>query len=318
MGDLTRDIFYSYHHPREPEVLARARWTRRSRTTRRSPQDDGRGRPRAVAEHHPRQATAAAIATMAASARAEGSAGDELIEQARQSEEFEQAREQAEGAMDQLESLREQARERTRQGQPVPQELVDQIKQGVQDKRAAGSRPREIALASPGAVRQGRARSGRRRRSAGGKEAARTREHPELRSGLRRGRAALRVARAGADHRGHVGEQRDPARVAELYGRLDKDMRFKRAKRVVGGQDEIVDLKFGDDIRRILPSELALARGRGLRGRLLHALPRRRAARVRHRGRGARRARSHRPGRGRVGSMSGERNVWAKALACAC
>jgi uncharacterized protein with von Willebrand factor type A (vWA) domain len=46
--------------------------------------------------------------------------------------------------------------------------------------------------------------------------------------------------------------------VAELYGRMDKHIRFERAKRVVGGQDEIVDITLGDDLRRVVSSELAL------------------------------------------------------------
>ena len=93
-------------------------------------------------------------------------------------------------------------------------------------------------------------------------------------------------------------------------------MRFERARRVVGGQDEIVDLKLGDELRRILPSELGVLADpeteddfymRYLSGELMvydtvgeeHA------------------------GRGPVvlvgdesGSMGGQRNVWAKAIAC--
>jgi uncharacterized protein with von Willebrand factor type A (vWA) domain len=36
------------------------------------------------------------------------------------------------------------------------------------------------------------------------------------------------------------------------------DFHFRRSKRVVGGQDEIVDVKVGDELRRALMSELAL------------------------------------------------------------
>jgi hypothetical protein len=35
------------------------------------------------------------------------------------------------------------------------------------------------------------------------------------------------------------------------------DFHFKRAKRVVGGQDEIVDIETGDELRRVTPVELA-------------------------------------------------------------
>src|SRR5947209_5741230 len=46
--------------------------------------------------------------------------------------------------------------------------------------------------------------------------------------------------------------------IAERFGRFSPDMRFLRAKRVVGGNDEIVDVEFGDNLARILPHELML------------------------------------------------------------
>lgn len=103
--------------------------------------------------------------------------------------------------------------------------------------------------------------------------------------------------------------------IAELYGRMDRDMRFQRAKRVVGGADEIVDLKFGDDLRRILPTELALLADEdyeddfymkylGAELRVYDTVGEEHA------------------GRGPIiiscdesGTMRGDRNVWSKALA---
>src|SRR5947209_5160758 len=46
--------------------------------------------------------------------------------------------------------------------------------------------------------------------------------------------------------------------IAERFGRFSPDIRFLRAKRVVGGNDEIVDVEFGDNLSRILPQELML------------------------------------------------------------
>lgn len=48
--------------------------------------------------------------------------------------------------------------------------------------------------------------------------------------------------------------------VARMTGRLQRDMRQKRARRVVGGNEEIVNVTVGDDLSLILPHELATLR----------------------------------------------------------
>jgi hypothetical protein len=291
--DLTRDIFYSYHHSREPEVKSPDQVDPAVAHHAKIATHGGRGRARAGAEPHRDDATASAIATMAASRALREALEDELIDQARQSEDFEQARDSAEGAQQTLDDLREGAGA-ARAGSAGPRDLVDQIKEAVQDKRQAQAQAAQIAQSSPTPIRQAATRRHRGRRAGRARGRENAASIPSFGQGFGAGRAALRVARAGADHRGHVGEQRDPAAVAELYGRLDRDMRFKRAKRVSAARTRSLISSSGmtsDASSR--PSWRA--RGRRLRGRLLHALPRRRAARVRHRGRGARRARSHRP-----------------------
>lgn len=48
--------------------------------------------------------------------------------------------------------------------------------------------------------------------------------------------------------------------IARMTGRLTRDMRQKRARRIVGGNEEIVSVTLGDDIPLLLPHELATLR----------------------------------------------------------
>jgi uncharacterized protein with von Willebrand factor type A (vWA) domain len=103
--------------------------------------------------------------------------------------------------------------------------------------------------------------------------------------------------------------------VAELYGKMDKHIRFERAKRISGGQDEIVDVTLGDDLRRVVNSELALLSDPDTEDLFYSEyisaeLPFYTLVGEEH------------AGRGPIvlvvdesGSMSGERNIWAKAIA---
>jgi len=47
-------------------------------------------------------------------------------------------------------------------------------------------------------------------------------------------------------------------KMAELFGRFKPDVMYLRSKRAVGGNDEIVDVQFGDNLARLLPTELAM------------------------------------------------------------
>jgi uncharacterized protein with von Willebrand factor type A (vWA) domain len=105
--------------------------------------------------------------------------------------------------------------------------------------------------------------------------------------------------------------------VARMTGRLQRDMRQKRAKRVVGGNEEIVDVTLGNDIPFLLPHELA---------KLNHPLMRKDFQRRFHEGEllqyeteGTESA-----GRGPIvilidgsGSMMGMYNEWARSVALA-
>ena len=314
--DLTRDIFYSYHHPSEPEILPPERVdpavAHHAKIASKMTAEDEHAQSRNITRDNP---TAAAIATMAASRALKEALSDELVEQARQSEDFEQARQQAESAMERLESLRNEAKQLKQDGQPIPQDLVQAVQQAVKDKRASQANAADLALAAPLPFNKAAHDAVVAAVQAGAEAAEASQSMPSFDQGFGQGEPryespeqALSIAELWAN---------DPTlrAVTELYGRLDKDMRFKRAKRVVGGADEIVDLKFGDDLRRILSTELAsladddyeddfYMRYLGAEIRVFDTVGEEQA------------------GRGPVvlcvdesGSMSGESNVWAKALA---
>ena len=103
--------------------------------------------------------------------------------------------------------------------------------------------------------------------------------------------------------------------IAKMVGRMQRDIRYRRTNRVIGGREEIVDVKLGDDLPLLLPSEKV---------RLRHPLLRRDFMRryferslVQYETRGYAEA-----GRGPIivcldgsGSMGGMPNIWARALA---
>lgn len=317
-ADLTRDVFYGYHHPNEPQALSvdevdpavAAHAKINAKMLSDKDHQDARNLTRD-------NANASALATMASIRALREALETELVEQARQSEEFERARDEAESAMSELDSARETAREQHKQDGQVDPALAQQIRELVQAKHAAQQQAAQIAQQSPKAFDQA-AHDAVIAAAKAGKEAAENaaslpsfgsdgfgRDEPKYESPEQ----ALTIADMWANN---------PTlrAVAELYGRLDKHMRFQRAKRTVGGADEIVDLKFGDDLRRVLPSELAYLAdedweddffARYLAGELVVYDT----------------VGDENAGRGPIvlvgdesGSMNGERNVWMKAVAC--
>lgn len=148
--DLTRDIFYTYHHPNEPEVVDMARVDpavrHHAKIASKMIHEDDHALARNITRDDP---IPAAMATMAAVNVLKDALQDELADQARQSEDFEQARDRTEGAIEGLESLRDQARELHEQGQPIPADLKSDIHDAVLDKRSAMSKVEAIVDGTP-------------------------------------------------------------------------------------------------------------------------------------------------------------------------
>ena len=105
--------------------------------------------------------------------------------------------------------------------------------------------------------------------------------------------------------------------VARMTGRLQRDMRQKRARRVVGGNEEIVNVTLGDDLPLLLPHELATLRHPVLKRDFQRRYHERSLLQYETEGTDA-------AGRGPIvvcldgsGSMMGARNEWARSVALA-
>lgn len=106
-------------------------------------------------------------------------------------------------------------------------------------------------------------------------------------------------------------------KVAEMVGRILRDMRFKRARRITGGREEVVDIELGNHIPSILPAEKMLLMDDMteldfMRRFQEHAL-------LQYEERGSEDA-GYGPliiVRDESSSMSGQKNIWAQAVCLA-
>ena len=199
-------------------------------------------------------------------------------------------------------------------GQQIPQGLVDQIKQTVALREQDIAAAQQIAENIKPIDRRG-VEAIARAAAAGQQAAENAKNVPHFGGGLGPGEPtyespeqALSVAERWAN---------DPnlRKMAELFGRMDRDIRFKRSKRIAGGQDEIVDVEFGDNLRRVLPSELALLSDPDTEDDFLSRYCTQELLQFSTVG-------EANAGRGPIlmvvdgsGSMQGERNIWSRAVA---
>lgn len=256
--ELTRDLFYAYHHQRPPSIAdpdtldpstadhakIMSAWTAQESFSeaRNSTRDNG-------------MMTAMAVQGGIQNFRqkAEGI----LSERLRQSQEMQEKMNEARERMDELESLREKAREHREQGQQVPQNLVDRIKDAVKDKRQAQQQAAQQAQATPPQMTEELYEAIVSAAGAAAEAAAAAGNVPSFGQGFGQGEPVYESPEQALEiaEKWSKGEL---AKIAERYGRMFSDFHFKRAKRVVGGQDEIVDIETGDELRRVTPAELAL------------------------------------------------------------
>lgn len=103
--------------------------------------------------------------------------------------------------------------------------------------------------------------------------------------------------------------------IAEMVGRMQRDIRYKRTNRVIGGREEIVDVKLGDDLTWLLPHERVKLRHPLLRRDFMRRFYEKSLAQYETQGYAE-------AGRGPIimcldgsGSMSGMPNVWARSVA---
>lgn len=253
---LTRDVFASYHthdrpeivEPVDPAVELHKRILPKLTTT------DEHAQARNVTRS---DAKMAAIATMAAVDALKNALGEELQDQMREAEQYAEAAQQAAEAHDRLEALRDQARELHQQGQPIPRELVQQVKDAVHNQR--GAQQSALDAAANQTPMSAQAMAAIQAAAAAGHTAAENAANlPSFGAGIHDGEPSYESPEQALSIAEMWANNPTLRAVAERFGRFSKDIRFHRAKRVVGGNDEIVDVEFGDNLARVLPAELAL------------------------------------------------------------
>lgn len=312
-SDLTGDLFRSYHTHDTPEIVDEVDpgVELHKRIMPKLMAQDEHAESRNMTRDDP---TLAAIASMAATRHLRQTLDEELSTQVREQQEFEQAREEAREQQGNLEGMREEARAHHNAGQPVPEPLKEAIKQSVQEQRSALERCKAIQQApTPMSMGAQEAIAGAAEAGATAAEAAKG--MPSFGAGFGAGEPTYTSPEQALSIAEQWANNPDLRKMAELFGRMDRELRFKRSKRVVGGEDEIVDVTFGDNLRRVVPSELALladedweddflARYAG--GELLQFST----------------VGEENAGRGPIlivldgsGSMAGERNIWSRATA---
>lgn len=106
-------------------------------------------------------------------------------------------------------------------------------------------------------------------------------------------------------------------KVAEMVGRILRDMRFKRARRITGGREEVVDVELGDEIEVIMPSEKLLLMDELTELEFMRRYQEKALLQYSQRG-------SEDAGYGPLiicrdesGSMNGQKNIWAQAVCLA-
>lgn len=313
---LTRDYFYLHHHPKPPEILPASEVDpgvdiHRKIAEKTTALDDWAATRNVTRDN----ATLSAMAVMAAAKKELKSLlEDELVDQVRQAEEYKKHSEQAQQIQDEIGDLQADAQDLADAGKEIPDGMVAQGEQLVRDLAAAQARADRIAdnpIPFSAAAQQKIEKMAQAARGAA--EDAHGVPH------FGQGFGADEPVYESPEQALSIAEQwsNNPVLkgVAQRYGRMDPDTRFKRSKRVTGGQDEIVDLEFGDNLRRATFTELGnLVQeeilvddfyARYLAGEILQYTT----------------VGEEHAGRGPIGfvidgssSMNGERNMWARAL----
>lgn len=312
-GDLTRDVFYSYHTYDTPAITD-------------GPVDPGvelheRILPKLIHQDDHAQSRnitrgdgpTAAVATMAACNVLQEALADELLEQAQEAQEYAEQDQRGEDLQGDIDDLREQGQIYADRGQEVPGHIIDALKDAIRDKRAAQAAAAEIA-ANPTPMSSEAVAAIQRAAQAASDAAEAAGNLPSFGSGFGQGEPqytspeqALTIAELWANNP-------QLRAMAELFGRLDRDIRFQRSKRVVGGNDEIVDVEFGDNLQRVLPAELALFADDDFEDDFLARFASQELLVFSTVG-------EEHAGRGPIiivldgsGSMGGQRNIWARAI----
>jgi uncharacterized protein with von Willebrand factor type A (vWA) domain len=250
--DLLSDVFYSYHTYNHPSVRANDQ-VRRSRMlhrrileqvihsegfeqTRKNTRLDGIG---------------SALSTMHIADTVRELLEGELVEQATRAQEMAQHEESAEQAANANDQIREQVQ--SEQGGQLNGEQRQQMKANAQQRTQAQKALEELAqqqaqdpmgLDAAQAIEQAADDAKDDADAASNLPGSQTGQMKKLPPD-----EALKLAKT-------ISENENVREVLKRLGRIERDMRYQRSNRVVGGREEIVDVELGNDLTRVLPSEL--------------------------------------------------------------
>lgn len=253
--DLMHDLFVSYHGQEEPSVLPSEAVKQSREANRRVMQQvlstDDHRQTRSMTKQ---DSIASAFAAMSVRDKAieflQG-AGEELAKESQEANKLEQ---KIENADDNLNAIREQI---AQQGEPATDEQKEAMAKQAKRKSNASQDLAKLAAKmqdTPHTVEHAKVLNEAAKE---GKEAAEIMQSlPGMGRGTKERMApddALRLAQMFRDN---------PilAEVAKLLGRMLRDMRFKRARRITGGREEVADVTIGDDLSLLLPQELMALR----------------------------------------------------------
>lgn len=332
--DLTADVYRSYHTHDSPEIIEDVDKSveLNKRIMPKIHSQDEFAESRNITRDDP---TLAAMATAATLTTLREAVSEQLVEQAREAEEYEKLRKEAEAQQGQIEDIvgavpggdpngtpepgpggTVQIAPGSGEGEPikVPDHLQPKLEEAMAelDKLAAQAQKLDqsrtpMDMAALDALK-GAAQAGQEAAQAG-------KNMPSFGAGFGAGEPtytspeqAYTIAKRWAE---------DPVlrQVCALYGRLDPDVRFKRSKRIEGGNDEIIDVRMGDDLRRTIPAEMSLLADSALEDDFLARYSEKELLEYQTVG-------EEHAGRGPMllvldgsGSMGGERNISARATA---
>lgn len=196
-----------------------------------------------------------ALATMAFSERLRTELETTLAEHVAKSEEASEQEDRLDNMEQALEDLRQQAKDQYDANGQVDPQLAEQVKQAVQEKRQAQAGLAATAQAISELPTAAIAEAVDEAADDAAEEAEMAAGIPGVGPGMD-SRITPEQAFALATR---WRENETLREIAKLIGKMRRDMRFARAKRLQGGREEVVDFELGNDPALILPHELAMA-----------------------------------------------------------
>lgn len=310
--DLVGDVFKSLHTYEDPGVLPAEAIKPSREVNRRVMQHligtENFNQTRPITRNAEIEA---AFATMGMSEEVRDTLSEHMGELAEEAKKAEKHEQQAERQEEKAEEIREEVRKQ--EGQITP-EQQEELNQAVNRKHNAQSKlEKSMEAMGEMPVNVGAATGLEEAAEQGKKDAQLIASLPGVGRGERQKLSpdeALRLAKMFKDNPRLM-------KVAEMVGRLLRDMRFKRARRITGGREETVDVELGNDIEHLLPGEKLLLMDDLTELEFMRRYHERALLQYAQQG-------SEEAGFGPLiicrdesSSMSGQRNIWAAAVSLA-